>query len=823
MQALPPRLSGDPKNSESRFAVRTSKALLIWSEVMAKNLGPWWQAWSRRGGALRAVVVMIGATGTVVAAAAPSSVPAFDAGRDLKPVLAEFCYPCHGKEKKKGELDLEQFATDPAFARNRDLWEKVRNSLEGREMPPEGKAQPTELVRLAVVEAIDGQLELAEAALPANPGRVTIRRLNRNEYRNTIRDLLGVDYDAHAAFPNDESGYGFDNIGDVLSLPPMLMEKYLAAAEDIAQRVIQTTDPARKRVKRVPAAKWATQADAVSTVEEEVWGFYREGEITTEWEFPAAGEYLWRLKAYGDQAGPELPKLGVRFDGSQIHVQSVKAQGDRPETFEVRLQASAGKHKLGVAYLNNFNADGDRNVYLVGAEIVGPLGGAPDEYPEPHRRLLPRRPEAGKESEFAREVLGRFAGRAFRRPARDEEVTRLVRLVEGARKEGLGFEAAMQVALQAVLVSPHFLFRWELDPRPLGPGEARELGAYEVASRLSYFLWSSLPDDELLGLAARNALLEPATLEAQVRRMLRDPKASALVRNFGGQWLQIRNLDQVEPDPTVFPGWDGALRDAMRQETELYLQAVVQEDRRVQELVDSDFTFLNEKLARHYRIEGVSGPEFRRVTLPKDSGRGGVVTMGSVLTITSVPTRTAPVLRGKWILEQVLGTPPPPPPPNVPPVETGAEAVQAATLRQRLELHRSKPDCMGCHQKMDALGFALEHFDAVGAWRDKDGPHPIDSAAELPGGRKVGGSTGLKEVLSQSDAFPKALATKLLTYALGRGLEHYDRRAVKGIVEQLEKNDFRFSALVLGIVRSEPFLKRQPEAPTHEQHASLHP
>ena len=626
----------------------------------------------------------------------------------VRPLLSEFCFSCHGKEKKKGDLDLERLQQDPGFSLNREVWEKVRDAVESREMPPENKPQPGLTNRSEVIRFLESEFARADAGAPPSPGRVTIRRLNRNEYRNTIRDLLAVDFNVQGRFPNDESGYGFDNIGDVLSLPPMLFEKYLAAAEEIAGRAILTEDPARRRIDRV------------------------------------------------------APKA---------------------------------------------------------------LGEPPEEYPESHRRVLSGRPEPGKELAYATDALRRFAARAYRRPVGDAEVAKLVRFVEMAMKDGGSFEAGVQLAVQAVLVSPYFLYRWELDPAVGDAGSVvRDLGDYEVASRLSYFLWSSMPDETLFALAAGSELRKADVLEAQVLRMLRDPKSDALIQNFGGQWLQIRNLDQVEPDATIFKGWSGELRDAMRRETELFLRAIVNEDRDIRQLVDADFTFLNERLARHYGIAGVEGPDFRRVTLEPGSGRGGVITMGSVLTITSVPTRTSPVLRGKWIMEQILGTPPPPPP-NVPPVETSAEAVKTATLRQRLEIHRSKPECRVCHEKMDPLGFALENFDAVGAWRDKDGPHPVDNTAELPGGRKFVGAEGLKGLLSHGDDFPRALSSRLLTYALGRGLEFRDRGATRGVVESLVKNNYKFSALVLGVVRSDPFLKRQTDPAAHgsKQHANVLP
>jgi hypothetical protein len=739
----------------------------------------------------------------------------------IGPFLQDYCIACHGQERKRAEIDLERLITDPRFDAERELWEKVRATLAHREMPPENRRQPEELARQALVDDLLQEFARQDAAMVPNPGAVTLRRLNRNEYRNTVRDLLGVDYDTHANFPHDESGYGFDNIGDVLSLSPMLLEKYLSAAEDIATRVITTEDPALKRVQRVGTNRFKTEADAISTLEEDVWAFYREGEIVAEHEFAVGGEYRLRIQAYGEQAGSELPKMGVRLDGREIHVQSVKALEGRSETFEVPVVVEAGRRRLGVAYLNNFNSDGDRNVFMRRFEVVGPLGVPAEEYPAVHRRILPRRPLVGEERAYATEVLGQLAGRAFRRPATALEVERLVRVAEGEWADGGNFESGIQLAVQAVLVSPHFLYRWELDPPDLAEEGPRELNDYEVASRLSYFLWASMPDDTLYALAAAGELREPEVRDAQVRRMLRDDRAWELVRQFGGQWLQVRNLAEVAPDPSLFPGWDEELRAAMVREAELFLWALWQEDRRLPELLDADFTFLNERLAKHYGIEGVTGDAFQRVSLGAGSGRGGVLTLGSVLTVTSVPTRTAPVLRGKWILEQILGTPPPPPPPDVPAIEEGAEAEKTATLRQRLELHRSKPECMTCHQRMDPLGFALENFDAVGAWRTQDGPHPIDNAAELPGGRKFAGATGLKEVLRAHPDFPKAFTEKLLTYALGRGLEGYDRLAVADILARLEKNDFKLTELVLGIASSEPFLKRQPTNQRNEQHAQF--
>jgi hypothetical protein len=400
-------------------------------------------------------------------------------------------------------------------------------------------------------------------------------------------------------------------------------------------------------------------------------------------------------------------------------------------------------------------------------------------------------------------------------------VNRLAGFVEMVLKDGGSYPEAMRLAVQAVLVSPHFLFRWELDPENLPAGQTRDLNDHELAARLSYFLWSTMPDEELMRLADAGELRKPEVFEAQVRRMIQDWRIGAFVQNFGGQWLQLRNLDQTEPDAGTFPAWNWELKEAMRREAELFLGAVLKEDRPLHELLDADFTYVNERLARHYGLPGVTGNDFQRVQLDPAAGRGGVLTMAGVLTVTSVPTRTSPVLRGKWILEQILGTPPPPPPPDVGEIPQDDHSVKAASLRQRLEQHRNKPDCATCHNKMDPLGFALENFDAIGAWRTQDGGHPIDPAAELPGGRKISGAADLKAVLRDHKDFPAALAEKLMIYALGRGLEYYDKCAVDAVVARLKRDDHRFSSLVLGIVQSEPFRKRQPGAATR-QTASLH-
>ena len=737
----------------------------------------------------------------------PASLEQVDYGQHVKSFMAAYCYDCHNEAKHKGDLDLERFRETPRMFEDRKIWEAVRDMLETREMPPEKKPQPSEADRKQLVLFIEKELSKFDCDGPVNPGRVTIRRLNRAEFNNTVRDLMGVDFKPAEDFPLDEVGYGFDNIGDVLSLPPMLLEKYLAAAEKIVTAAIVTDPTTLVARTTVPGKAFKPIVEGQDVrVDEGVVGFFREGGAATTVSFPRAGEYILRVHSFGEQAGPELPKLSVKLGDKELKVFEVAAREGQPADYDVQVSAAAGEQKLTLAYLNNFNSAGDRNLFVERVEIVGPTGGAV-AYPVGHARIIPHSPKRGEEKKLAREYVEKFASRAFRRPATKEEVTRLAKFVEMGMAAGGSFEQGMQLAAQAVLVSPQFLFRWELDSRSK-PGEARRLSEDELASRLSYFLWSSMPDDELAALAAKKELHKPAVLEAQMKRMLADPKAWGLVENFAGQWLQVRSLD-IAPDPDLFPSFDEPLRKAMQKETLLFFQALLKEDRSLTALLDADFTFVNERLARHYGLKGVKGDEFQRVKLTPEQHRGGILTQGSILALTSNPTRTSPVNRGKWILEQILGTPPPPPPPNVPTLESVSGVDAKASLRQRTEQHRANPECATCHEKMDPLGFAFEHFDAIGTWREKDGEYAIDSSGKLPDGRTFQGATDLKQMLIQGDNFTRTVTEKMLTFALGRGLEYYDKCAVDAIVEALKKNDQRFSTLILEVIKSQPFQMRQ--------------
>ena len=732
---------------------------------------------------------------------------------DVLPILSDYCFGCHGNGKKKGDVALDAYKTEASVLQDRKVWEKVLHNLNTHVMPPENKRQPTPDERDRVVRWIETTVFKCDCDHP-DPGRVTLRRLNRAEYNNTIRDLVGVDFQPAEDFPADDVGYGFDNIGDVLSMPPILMEKYMAAAEQVLRKAIVTEISTNGPVKRFKAA------DLKTTAPGEVYGkggrsLNREGEIYTAFQFPADGEYLLRARAFGQQAGPEPARMEFRLADRKIQVVDVTAVEDSPLVYEVRLNVERGDKKVSAAYINNYvnpkdpdPNNRDRNLIIDYLEVVGPAG--PPTLPETHRRIFIRQPAPGTEKEAARAIIANFAKRAYRRPVKSEEVERLVQLTELAKKEGDNFEKGIGLALQAMLVSPHFLFRGELQPEPNNPDSIHPINQYALASRLSYFLWSSLPDDELFAQAERKTLLK--NLEAQVKRMLRSEKSRALVDNFASQWLQTRNLDLATPDKATFPAFDDALRAAMRRETEMFFETVLREDRSVQDFIDGNYTFLNERLARHYGINGISGPEFQRVSL-KGTPRGGVLTHASVLTITSNPTRTSPVKRGKWVLENLLGTPPPPPPPDVPELKEGKDVMLTGTLRQRMEQHRANPTCAGCHARMDPIGFGFENFDGIGGWREKDGQFDIDPAGQLVSGESFHGPEELRAVLlkSKRNEFVRCLSEKMLTYALGRGLEYYDKCAVDQITKDLRKKSYRFSSLIIEVVKSTPFQMRRGE------------
>ena len=693
---------------------------------------------------------------------------------------------------------------------------------------------------------LETELDRAAKANP-NPGRAVIHRLNRTEYTNAIRDLLALEINGRSLLPGDDSaGYGFDNIGENLTVSPALLERYLSAAEKISRLAVgdASMSPA---LKTYDVPQRLVQEDRMS----EDLPFGSRGGIAFRHYFPLDGEYIITVRLQrsshndGIIVGIAEPKLiDVRLDGSRIMLFTVggerkgksgggQAIGDPEQEkyertaddgIEVRFPAKAGPHLVGVTFLKGtVKPEGalERNARLgkesregVGSVMIaGPYDPeGPGDTPSRRKIFVCRPADSGDAEPCAKKILSTLARRAYRRPVTDEDVQPLLSLYKAGQSKG-GFEAGIRMALQGMLVSPGFLFRVERDPANVAPGNAYGISDLELASRSSFFLWSSIPDEELLDWAERGKLKDPAVLEEQVRRMLGDSRSEALVSNFAGQWLYLRNMDSVYPDPDVFPEFDDNLREAFQRETELFFESIVREDRSVLDLLDANYTFLNERLARHYQIPNIHGSTFRRVTL-SDENRRGLLGHGSILTVTSYATRTAPTIRGKWLLENILGTPPPPPA-NVPSLKEDNDA-KALTMRERMEQHRKNPVCASCHRLMDPLGFALETYDAIGRWRTTSGVAntPIDASGVLPDGTKFQGPAELRQILlSRREDFVTTLTEKLLTYALGRGVEYYDFPAIRKITREVAARDYRWSELVLGIVNSTPFQMRRPEEP----------
>lgn len=675
-----------------------------------------------------------------------------------------------------------------------------------------------------------------------------MRRLNRLEYKNTIRDLIGVDFDPTSEFPSDDIGYGFDNIGDVLSLPPVLMERYLDAAEGILSRAITPEPPpVPKRHLSSPYTEPASADVAAKLIEA---GYRRldtaakegieTGPINTLYQWEASGEYTFRTKLYGVSTDGQSVQGVILLHGKDLPNPSSDAEletisgnfpkpakilktfevtakaADQAQVVEVNIPAMANRERVFVGQLKKPEGQSAK-LYIEHLALDGPL----DTRPESHRKLLAVTP--GKSTaEQTREALGRFMRKAYRRSISADELEKLSQWVDQLTANGEKWESAMQIAMQAVLCSPKFLFRVELDDQPTNEG-LRKLDPFAIASRLSYFLWSSMPDDLLLDAAEKGTLEQD--LPTHIARMLADPRSIALVQSFATQWLQIQRLESFAVDTQMFPSFNAKLKSAMMRETELFFESVLKENRSVLELIDSDYTFLNEPLAKHYGIadtvgnwmgqtaskpdgKPIQGEVFQRVSL-QDRNRGGLITQASVLAVTSNPTRTSPVKRGRWILEQFLGAPPPPPPPNVPELPSKAEDVSTASLRKRMEVHRHNPACANCHAKMDPIGFALENYDAVGAFRTKDGSFDIDASGEFADGSKFTGPGDLKSIiLSKREDFVRCLTEKMLTYALGRGIEYYDRPTIEKIVSAMPAQEYKIQTLIREIVLSDPFLKR---------------
>lgn len=788
----------------------------------------------------------------------------------IRPFVAENCVPCHGYKKQKNGLNLESFESATSLTDDHDRWAEVVRKLRAREMPPEEEPQPPEHKRQAVAGWLARELEHIDKITPPDPGRVTARRLNRSEYNNTIRDLLGVDMHPADDFPQDDAGYGFDNIADVLSLSPVLMDKYVSAAEKVSRVALFGPPILKPTLTRLRSDGRKVREARTAPDSYDLTGLSMPNAFQAVHRVPVEGEYVIRVALAGLRPSGSEP-IAVTLWVDEHEVQTIPHDQERAASFnddrqdfgghtvEFKLRLAAGDRRIAIAIPRIFeglpsrfngpnpstrptpaprefkappNATPGRLAQLrkqfddTQAELekipmngvrvnTVDVGGPYSQTTGPSRASLQKiytcgHPANGAHTAMcARRIVTSLARRAFRRPVTARELDGYVDLVKRAQQQEGSLDEGLAVGIQAILVSPDFLFRIERDRTNLGAKAAHHpISQHELAARLSYFLWSSMPDAQLRHAADMGTLRNPRVLSAEVRRMLKDPKSHALAENFGGQWLQFRALESVTRDRDRFPDFEDYLRLSMRRETELFIEDIIRQDRKVLDFIDGRYSFLNERLARHYGVPNVSGPNFRRVDL-SDTPRGGVLTQGSVLTVSSYATRTSPVLRGRWVLDNLLDAPPPEPPPDVPNLKE-EEIGSAASMREQLELHRKDPTCASCHRRMDPLGFGLENFDAVGAWRTLDGKFPIDATGTLPDGRTFNGPQELRSILkADHQAFEHCLTAKLLTYALGRGLERYDKRTVSGIVSRLPEREYRFSGLILEIVNSLPFQSRR--------------
>lgn len=787
-----------------------------------------------------------------IGAFAAAGVPCAEAGAvqgDLTPhrtLVTTYCAACHNERVRAGGLVLDTLSLERA-GDAADTWEKVVRKLRTGAMPPVGRPRPAPALVDDFLASLESALDAAATANP-NPGRpASIHRLNRTEYRNAMRDLFALEIDADALLPPDDSGFGFDNIAEVLSVSPGLLDRYMSAATKIARLALG--DPRTPTVAEYTPPTHLRQDARVS----EALPFGSRGGMAIRHVFPRAGEYLVKVRLQRDSDGNIMGlarphALDVRVAGERVALLTVGqrfADGQVRRTFndyeqhaddalDVRFVAPAGPATVGVTFVPTSSAVHARvdlprwptrsltfntpsNRYDVDPAVSSVTIEAVTTSPGPaatasRREILVCRPIAAKdEAGCAHTIVSRLARRAYRRPVTKADVDALLTVYREGRKAG-DFETGIELALRGMLISPSFLFRVERDPVGAAPGTPYRVTDVELASRLSFFLWSSIPDEPLLALAERGRLRQPAVLARQVQRMLADARSIALVDNFATQWLLIRGMRTVNPQNKGFPDFDDSLREAFQRETHLFLESQLREDRSVMELLTATYTFLNELLAKHYEIPHVYGSHFRRVTFPDDR-RGGLLGHASILTVTSYATRTSPTRRGKWMLENILGAPPPAPPANVPDLKETGEEGKPASVRERMEQHRKNPACAGCHASMDPLGFALEQFDAIGRWRpvNDDDRTPIDSSGALPGGVKFEGAAGLRKALAETyrTAFVRTLTEKLVTYALGRGTEYYDAPVIRRIVRDAAGQDYRWSAIIQGIVASAPFQMRR--------------
>lgn len=765
--------------------------------------------------------------------AAPQPTPASESATPQRALLDKYCVTCHNQGAKTADLMLDK-ADLARVPQSAEIWEKVVRKLRAGAMPPQGMPRPDAASVDNLVSYLETSLDRAAAAHP-NPGHATVHRLNRSEYSNSIRDLLALNVDAASLLPPDDESYGFDNIADVLGVSPVLLEAYMSASRKISRLAVG--DPAIRPV----AQTYKTRPDLSQDQRMEGMPLGTRGGILVRHNFPLDGEYVIRVKLARNTVDvirglEQSHQVETILDGARVHLAAIGGKEDTDELIanptavapkiegrlEARIKVKAGPHSIGITFIQEDHAEMDQLLepflrttvdpvdevglpHIENMVVAGPFNATgPGDTPS-RRKIFVCRPDSGAdELPCARKIIANLARHAYRRPATDGDLETLLSFYQSGRNQGT-FETGIESALRMILASPNFIFRFEPDPANLAPDSVYRVSDVELASRLSYFLWSSIPDDALLDLAAQNRLHESAVLDAQVRRMLADPRADALITNFAGQWLFLRNLKNIAPDVQSFPDFDDNLRQAMRQETEMFVGSILRADRSALDLLDANYTFVNERLARHYGIPNIYGTQFRRVPVT-DERRRGLLGQASVLTVTSYATRTSPVLRGKFILGNLLGTPPPPPPPNVPALKENNEGGKQLSVRERMEEHRKSAACASCHKIMDPLGFSLENFDAVGQWRSTDSGAVIDSSGVLIDGTEVDGPVALrKALLSRPAVFVGNLTEKLLTYALGRGLDYNDEPAVRAIVREAASNDYRFSSIVAGVVKSTPF------------------
>ena len=778
-------------------------------------------------------LLIVGGRAACSFAAEPSATGGAAPARPDGPAFRQFveahCFECHDRATKTAGLALDELlATD--IEQNPKPWESAIRKLTARQMPPKEMARPNEPAYNSAVAWLTSKLDAAAASKPS-PGRTeTFRRLNRTEYQNTIRDLLALEIDAESLLPPDESSHGFDNI-TVADLSPSLLNRYVSAAQRISRLAVG-------RASRTPREEtFRVRPDITQDAHIDGLPLGTRGGIAIPFNFPQDGEYqiqVWLMRDRNEQVeslGSEPHELDVLVDRSRVERFTIKAPpkgvDDRTvdANLKTRLEVTAGPHNVAIAFLKkpssllettrqplnvhfNFYRHPRLGPAVYQVSITGPFdAGSPGDTPSRKRLFVCVPTSPDNEEDCAKRILHDLVRRAYRRPITDEDLKSPLEFYRQGRAEG-DFDAGIELALSSVLVQPQFLFRIERDPPAAPAGTVYRLAPLELASRLSYFLWSSMPDDELLDLAARGELSRAEVLEKQVRRMLADRRSQSLVDNFADQWLYLRNLDSIIPDMRLFPDFDDNLRQSLRRETELFFESVLREDRSVLDLIRANDTFLNERLAKHYGIPHVYGSQFRRVSPGKDSHRGGLLRHGSILMVTSYATRTSPVLRGHWVLKNLLGSPPPPPPANVPALADNTVSSELP-VRERLKQHRADPACASCHELMDPVGFSLDNFDAVGRWRGTEAGQPIDAAGSLPDGSQFVGVSGLEEaLLARPELFVRTLTEKLMSFALGRGIEHYDAPAIREIVAGAREENYRFSRLILGMVESTPFQMR---------------